>query len=55
MTKHRIEVIKKIEDQLNYFMNSADYYSEKGDEENYQRCLKIIRNCEKSLDNLRKF
>lgn len=54
MTKHRIKVIKKIEEQMNYFINSADYWAEKGDEENYQRCMRIVRNCEKSLENLRK-
>ena len=55
MNKHTIRVIKLIEDQMNLFMNSADHYAEKGDEKNYQRCLKVIRDCEKSLETLRKF
>ena len=53
MTQHTIRIIKKIEDQLNYFINSADYWAQKGDEKNYQRCMKVVRNCEKSLETLR--
>ena len=55
MTEHTIRTIKLIEDQLNLFIGFADYWAEKGDEANYQRCMKVIRDCEKSLKTLRKF
>ena len=48
------KTIKKIEEQMNYFINSADHWAAKGDEENYKRCIDVVRKCEESIERLKK-
>lgn len=48
------KTIKKIQEQMDYFLNAADHWSAKGDEENYNRCIKMIRKCEDSIERLKK-